>query len=237
MIRKVFVFLHRWVGLALALFLIIEGLTGSLLAFRGDLTRFFDPALAGAPPIPGAPKLDLATLIERAKALEPRASYGYRLPIADDTAIMKMDPRIDPATGKPYDLGFTYLALDPWTGTELKRLQHGMYTHGFLTNVMPFVYDLHKTLILNHAGEWILSILALLWTIDCFVGFYLTLPHHARKILVALDAGLARQMARQLLSRQFRPAPRRGAVAMAVAPHLRLVERSSRALHRLPMIS
>ena len=51
MIRKVFVFLHRWVGLALALFLIIEGLTGSLLAFRGDLTRFFDPALAGAPPI------------------------------------------------------------------------------------------------------------------------------------------------------------------------------------------
>ncbi|MGO9430296.1 PepSY-associated TM helix domain-containing protein [Rhodoblastus sp.] len=176
MIRKVFVFLHRWVGLALALFLIIEGLTGSLLAFRGDLTRFFDPALAGAPPIPGAPKLDLATLIERAKALEPRASYGYRLPIADDTAIMKMDPRIDPATGKPYDLGFTYLALDPWTGTELKRLQHGMYTHGFLTNVMPFVYDLHKTLILNHAGEWILSILALLWTIDCFVGLYLTLP-------------------------------------------------------------
>ena len=113
MIRKVFVFLHRWVGLALALFLIIEGLTGSLLAFRGDLTRFFDPALAGAPPIPGAPKLDLATLIERAKALEPRASYGYRLPIADDTAIMKMDPRIDPATGKPYDLGFTYLCARP----------------------------------------------------------------------------------------------------------------------------
>ncbi|MGO9773532.1 MAG: PepSY-associated TM helix domain-containing protein [Roseiarcus sp.] len=176
MIRRAFVFLHRWIGLAMALFLIVEGLTGSLLAFRGDLTRFFDPALAGAPPTPGVPKLDLATLIERAEALEPRASYGYRLPIADDTAIMKMDPRIDPARGEPYDLGFTYLALDPWTGKELKRLQHGMYTQGFLTNVMPFVYDLHKTLILGGAGAWILSILALLWTIDCFVGFYLTLP-------------------------------------------------------------
>ena len=67
-------------------------------------------------------------------------------------------------------------ALDPWTGKELKRLQRGMYTHGFLTNVMPFVYDLHKTLILGQTGIWILSILALLWTIDCFVGFYLTLP-------------------------------------------------------------
>ena len=47
MIRRVFVFLHRWVGLAMALFLVIEGPTGSLLAFRGDLTRLFDPALAG----------------------------------------------------------------------------------------------------------------------------------------------------------------------------------------------
>ena len=232
MIRKVFVFLHRWVGLALALFLIIEGLTGSLLAFRGDLTRFFDPALAGAPPIPGAPKLDLATLIERAEALEPRASYGYRLPIADDTAIMKMDPRTDPATGKPYDLGFTYLALDPWTGKELKRLQHGMYTHGFLTNVMPFVYDLHKTLILGDAGEWILTILALLWTIDCFVGLYLTLPLTLEKFwsrwkpawLVKWRGGFYR------VNFDLHRAGR--AVAMADALRLRLVERSTRALHR-----
>ena len=58
--------------------------------------------------MPGAPKLDLATLTERAEALEPqselRLSSSHR---ADDTAIMKMDPRIDPATGEPYDLGFT----------------------------------------------------------------------------------------------------------------------------------
>ncbi len=37
--RRVFVWIHRYVGLAMATFLIIEGLTGTLLAFRGDLTR------------------------------------------------------------------------------------------------------------------------------------------------------------------------------------------------------
>ena len=176
MIRRVFVFLHRWVGLAMALFLVIEGLTGSLLAFRGDLTRLFDPALAGAPPSPGAQRLDLATLIERLEEQEPEASLDYFLPLAAGTAVFKVDPRIDSTTGKPFDLDFGYVALDPWTGKELKRLQEGMYTHGFLPNVMPFVYDLHKTLILKDAGVWILSILALLWTIDCLVGFYLTLP-------------------------------------------------------------
>jgi uncharacterized iron-regulated membrane protein len=35
MIRQVFVWLHRWTGLLLAVFLIFEGITGSLLAFRG----------------------------------------------------------------------------------------------------------------------------------------------------------------------------------------------------------
>ena len=29
---------------------------------------------------------------------------------------------------------------------------------------------------LGEKGAWILAILAILWTIDCFVGFYLTLP-------------------------------------------------------------
>ncbi|MGO9430864.1 PepSY-associated TM helix domain-containing protein [Rhodoblastus sp.] len=178
--RHLFVWIHRYVGLAMALFLIIEGLTGSLLAFRGDLTRLFDPVLASAPPMPGAPKLDLATLIKRTEALEPRATLAGRMPFPGDTVILHMHTRTDPPTGRPYDLGLTslyfYIALDPWTGKELKRLQQGMYTEGFLPNVMPVVYDLHKTLILGGTGVWILAIVALLWTIDCFVGFYLTLP-------------------------------------------------------------
>ena len=32
------------------------------------------------------------------------------------------------------------------------------------------------SLALGDAGAWVLAILAIVWTIDCFVGFYLTLP-------------------------------------------------------------
>ena len=36
MVRQVFVFIHRWAGLAMTVFLILVGLTGSLLAFKTD---------------------------------------------------------------------------------------------------------------------------------------------------------------------------------------------------------
>ncbi|MGD9658116.1 MAG: PepSY-associated TM helix domain-containing protein, partial [Methylocystis sp.] len=43
-------------------------------------------------------------------------------------------------------------------------------------DVMPFVYGLHMYLAMSGIGDWILGFVALTWTLDCFVGFYLTLP-------------------------------------------------------------
>ena len=175
--RGFFVWIHRYVGLAMALFLIIEGVTGSLLAFRGDLSTLLDPSLTAAKPSPDAKRLDLATLAERAEALMPNARAAYFFRVRDDQAIVRMSPREDrPEPGKPARRDPGVIVLDPWTGKELGRTPYSGYTQGFLPNVMPFVNDLHTALAMGGVGVWILAILALLWTIDCFVGFYLTLP-------------------------------------------------------------
>jgi uncharacterized iron-regulated membrane protein len=43
--------------------------------------------------------------------------------------------------------------------------------------MLPFVYRLHYSLALPEPwGRWLFGITALIWTVDCFVGFYLTLP-------------------------------------------------------------
>ena len=42
---RLFVFMHRWVGLAMTLFLVIVGLTGSALAFREELDVWLNPEL------------------------------------------------------------------------------------------------------------------------------------------------------------------------------------------------
>jgi uncharacterized iron-regulated membrane protein len=175
--RAIFVWIHRYVGLAMALFLIIEGVTGSLLAFRGDLSTLLDPSLTAAKPSADAQKLDLAELAERAEALMPNATYAYIFRLRDDQAILRMAPRDDhPELGKPAQEDPGVIVLDPWTGKELGRTPYSGYTHGFLANVMPFVNDLHTALAMGGAGVWILAVLAILWTIDCFAGFYLTLP-------------------------------------------------------------
>ena len=175
--RRVFVWIHRYVGLAMALFLIIEGLTGSLLAFRADLSGLLNPSLVAAKPAPDAQKLDLAALAERAEALMPNASAAYFFLVRDGVVIVRMasrDEHPEPGLAARSDPGM--IALDPWTGRELGRFPYSGYTQGFVANVMPFVYDLHTALAMGGVGVWILAILAILWTIDCFAGFYLTLP-------------------------------------------------------------
>ncbi len=172
--RKVFVFLHRWVGLAMALFLVIEGLTGSLLAFNTDLQVLFDPRLAAQKPSPDAKPLDPATLAERAAEAMPEALIGYYPPNhRDDQVILRMGWK---AEGPPHAGEPDCLVLDPWTGKELGRFPFQGYTSEFLRNIMPFVYTLHVNLAIGGWGGTILSVVALAWTIDCFVGFYLTLP-------------------------------------------------------------
>jgi uncharacterized iron-regulated membrane protein len=73
-------------------------------------------------------------------------------------------------------IGFDQLFLDPWTGVELGRRMHGDLSQGVI-NLMPFIYILHDALAIHGIGALALGIVATLWTVDCFVGFYLTLPN------------------------------------------------------------
>lgn len=181
MTRLFFVWLHRWVGLLMTVFLVLVGLTGSLLAFKGDLERLMCPQIYGRP-VPGRSRLDIATIAEQ---VAPRVLNGQLVTIDlmdPDQALLAFDPRIDPATKKPYELGFGQMFVDPWTGQELGRRRFGDLSQGRI-NLMPFIWEFHITLLLGAAGAWVLGIVALLWTLDSFVGFYLTLPTVRRGFL------------------------------------------------------
>jgi uncharacterized iron-regulated membrane protein len=174
MVRQFWILLHRWTGLVMAGFLVVTALTGSLLAFNSELERLISPQLF-ATPRPGVAPLDLATLAERVEILVPNARLGgVHVTETDQASATFIAPK-DPETGTPYSLGFDQLFLDPWTGEELGRRTRGDISQG-LVNLMPFIYKLHWTLALGVPGMWALGIVALVWTLDCFVGFYLTLP-------------------------------------------------------------
>jgi uncharacterized iron-regulated membrane protein len=170
-LRSFWVFTHRWGGLAMAGFLIIVGLTGSLLAFLPELDHWLAPQLH--PGLHGV-ALDPATLVRHAEALIPegRVNTVYLGDIGAAHIGMEARPGAEA-------LDFGSLVLDAVTGAELGRLQWGSLPTA-LERIMPFVYSLHYELAMGDIGAWILGITALVWTIDCFIGFYLTLPPPSR---------------------------------------------------------
>lgn len=153
-------------------FLVLEGITGSVLAFRRSVEQWITPELFAVPRSAGA-RLSLAALAERAEARAPEARVGYFW-IDDRQAVMRMLPR-DGASHVRAALPFDHVFLDPWTGRELGRRLEGDLSQGRI-NLVPFLYRLHMNLTQGETGVLVLGIVALAWTIDGFAGLYLTFP-------------------------------------------------------------
>lgn len=170
--RLVWVIAHRWAGLTMALFLIVAGATGALLPFMAELTLASRPALsAAAPPAPGARPLDGATLAERVERQAGGRVSGLSLDIpSDHIASVSVEAR----PGRPA-LGYDTVWADPYTGKVRLAYRDGVPADG--PQAIPyFLLLVHYGLVLGEWGRWAFGVAALVWTIDCFVGFYLTLP-------------------------------------------------------------
>ncbi len=121
--------------------------------------------------------------------------------------------------------------VNPYSGQILGGRLWGDLSQG-LANLMPFVYRLHHSLVLGTIGTWIFGVVALLWTLDCFVGAWLTFPTAPPRrpappppLLEALGQSLAHPLARRRPQTHLRPAPRRRPLALGPAARLRLERR------------
>lgn len=184
--RRTFLLLHRWAGLLMAGFLIVTGFTGAVISWDHELDEWLNPQLNEARST--GPALDALTLAE---AIEGRHAQIQvtSLPLAGEPGhayAFWVEPRIDPASGKPYAPGFNQVFVDPVSGEELGKRQWGAVWPVTRENFVSFLYKLHYSLHLpaiggiDHWGVWLLGIIALIWTIDCFTGVLLTLPARRR---------------------------------------------------------
>ena len=167
--RPFWMYVHRYVGLAMTVFLIIVGLTGSLLAFYEDLDGLMNPGFYTEPE--GRHLLTLPALLDAAKEAAGTEMTIKSIWLSDSIAQVSVAPKDIDQAEPSYD----QLLLNPYTGMETGRRHWGVISDG-LTNLFPFIYKLHYNLALDDIGMWILGITALIWTLDCFVGLYLTFP-------------------------------------------------------------
>ena len=170
--RQFWVVVHRWAGLTIALFLLVAGATGAVLPFQQELTLLSRPEAAYvSPPFAGARLHDGASLAQRVEdKTGGKVIFLPLVPDRDRVAIMGVVPR----AGKP-PLGYDTVWVDPYTGHIQLAFRYGVLADG-TQNIVPFLYQLHYSLALGAWGIWAFGVAALIWMLDCFVGFYLTLP-------------------------------------------------------------
>ncbi len=207
MTRHFWVLVHRYAGLFMAFFLIVIGLTGSIIVFNPELYDWLDPQPKVEPR--AAPILDAYTLRERAQALVPHGmvnvlSFHIK---PGDPYVAGIEPRIDPASGKPYELDVSTLYLDPYTGALLKRDNYaGDIWPITRQNLMPLINRLHYQMALpGSIGSYLFGIVALVWTIDCVVSAYLTFPVGVRRRKAGEPSAPAKKQ-RNWLARWWNPA-------------------------------
>lgn len=178
--RPWFVRLHRWLGVASALFLFVSGLTGAIIAWDHELDAALNPSFFYART--DGPALSSLELARRVEAADPRIEVTY-LPLGVEpghTQQMMVLPRTDPATGQAYKVDFNQLAVDPATGDVQGRREWGAVSLARI-DLLPFIYKLHYTLHLPFVGgldvgTWLLGIVGILWFIDSGIALILSFP-------------------------------------------------------------
>lgn len=183
--RAVFTRVHRWLGLAVALFLIVSGLTGAVISWDHEIDGWLNRDLYDTPA--RGPFKDPFDLAARVEAHDPRVRVAY-LPLGFEeghAASYFVQPRTDPATGRPFRLDFNQVFVDPVSG-EIRGQRDSTAISLRPETLMPFIRRLHYMLHVptlwgqDRIGWWIMGTVALVWLLDSFVALGLTMPRRLK---------------------------------------------------------
>ncbi|OXL27039.1 PepSY domain-containing protein [Psychrobacter sp. DAB_AL32B] len=171
--RRICLWIHRYTGLVMAAFLIMAGITGALLAFHDELDDVFNQRLAYVKPAQ-TPVLSIATLHDKVISSYPEYSFSaFAVTVEPNRAVVfvvdkyKGDVKVAP------EPPFQEVYINPFTAEIMGTRDKNEWAW---RNTMYKVFWLHRDLLLGDIGKLILGIVALVWTLNCFIGFYLTFP-------------------------------------------------------------
>jgi len=171
-------------------FLLVAGVTGSLLAFYHELDVILNPSLYHIASDPSAEPMDVFSMRQIVDEQVPGMTFNS---IAlstppDESVVFYGTPESEGESAVEMDSQYF---IDSRTGRILGSRSWGDIRQG-TKNLMPFIYRLHYQLALGEVGSLLFGIAALLWTFDCFVGAYLTFPPRGKRNLAQAGASKRR---------------------------------------------
>lgn len=173
-LRQSCLWIHRYTGLAMAAFLIIASITGALLAFHHELDDVFNRKLVSIE-AQNAPMLSIAELHDKVITTYPDYQFSS-MPTSlssNKSAVFSVDRTRGKAANNLAQPPFQEVYVNPYNGNIIGTRDKDEWAW---RNTMWKVFWLHRDLLLGDIGKWVLGIVSLVWTINCFIGFYLTFP-------------------------------------------------------------
>lgn len=195
--RAFWTVIHRYAGLTIAGFLLISGVTGAIISWDHELDDVLNPHLMESASVGAAqPSLLLAQQVEE-RYPQARVSFIPLHAQEGRSVAFGIDGRLDPVTKKLVEPGFNQVFVDPVSGAELGKRQWGTVWPITKETFVSFLYRLHYTLHMpemwgiDRWGIWLMGVIGLIWMVDSFVGFYLTLPVRRRQAAACVTDAIA----------------------------------------------
>ncbi len=166
-LRRHWLAVHLYLGLAFGLVMAVTGLTGSLLVFYLELDEALNPELAAADA--GRPTLSYETIYSALRRSEPGREGAWRLEIPNDPGSMITARYYKPKETEPAHFAPLMASVDPYSGEIVKKRFWGRFA-------MTWIYDLHYTLLLDDTGKVWMAVVGVVLLISLFSGLYLWWP-------------------------------------------------------------
>ena len=177
-IRTLWLRAHLWVGLAIALPLIVVALSGSVLVFEDALDRALNPALSFV--TPGNRPMPLDEIVPRVRAAYPDALLSsFSFPEQPDLALQI-------AASAKAQGPFT-IAVDQYTAQVLGTRSAADREAGLARRI----HLLHTRLFAGQVGEWIVGLITALTLFMAIAGLVLWWP---RKIITVKRSASGRRI-------------------------------------------
>lgn len=181
--------LHRWAGIAIAIFVFIAGVTGAAITFYDEADAWLNRDSLRV--TPRGAVLSLASLISTIEARYPDATVRsfYKGEEANLAWVFNLRPR-----GKSALL-FDQVFVDPHDGSvRAERKTDALGTGAQL--LMPSLLRLHRSMLLGEFGNTLMGCVALTWLLSSLLGLYLAWPASGSwrsALRVKLDASPTRR--------------------------------------------
>ena len=174
--RRMLTKIHRFTGLSIAVFMVVSGMTGSILAFDPEIDALLNPEFFEISE-PGGAAIGADEIAKSIEESDDRI-WVRRIPIRDaptKSIVVYVEPKRDPITGEIYEVDYDEVFVDPVTAEVTGQRMWGRCCAR--QNFVPFVHKIHNRLALPASfGRPFWGLVGLLWTIMSLIGVYLTIP-------------------------------------------------------------